>query len=63
MLAFPEIGMALVTRVMDAWPSRLPADELLEPNALAAISGDRLLRCLMQNCARETKIREACASD
>src|SRR6476469_8033577 len=43
--------MALVTRVMDAWPSPLPADELLEPAALAAISGDRLLRWLMQSAA------------
>ena len=43
--------MALVTGVMDAWPSRLPADELLEPAALAAISGDHLLRCLMQSAA------------
>ena len=34
-----------------AWPSRLPADALLEPAALAAISGDRLLRCLMQSAA------------
>ena len=38
-----------VTRVLDAWPGRVPAHELLEPAALAAISGDRLLRQLMQS--------------
>ena len=43
--------MPSVTRVMDAWPRRLPADELLEPVALAAISGDRLLLSVMQSAA------------
>ena len=38
-----------MTRVLDAWPGRVPAHELLEPAALAAISGDRLLRQLMQS--------------
>jgi tetratricopeptide (TPR) repeat protein/SAM-dependent methyltransferase len=38
-----------VTRVLDASPGRVPAHELLEPAALAAISGDRLLRQLMQS--------------
>ena len=41
----------IVTRVMEAWPRACPRDELLEPAALAAISGDRLLRCLMQSAA------------
>jgi Tfp pilus assembly protein PilF/SAM-dependent methyltransferase len=40
-----------VTRVLDAWPRRLPAHELLDPRALAAMSGDHLLRSLMQSAA------------
>jgi tetratricopeptide (TPR) repeat protein/2-polyprenyl-3-methyl-5-hydroxy-6-metoxy-1,4-benzoquinol methylase len=42
---------SIVARAMEAKPRRLSADELLDPAALAAIAGDRLLRCLLQSAA------------
>ncbi len=36
-------------RAVDAWPRRLAPDELLGPSGLAAIAGDRLLRCLLES--------------
>ncbi len=39
---------ACMARVMEAWPRRLPADELLGPSGIAPISGNRLLRCVME---------------
>jgi tetratricopeptide (TPR) repeat protein/2-polyprenyl-3-methyl-5-hydroxy-6-metoxy-1,4-benzoquinol methylase len=37
-----------VTRAMEAWPRRLPAEELLGPSGFAALCGHRLLRALME---------------
>ena len=37
-----------INRVLDAWPRRLSAGELLGPDGLAAISGNRLLQCLLE---------------
>ncbi len=31
------------------WPKRVPAGELFRPRGLAALSGDRLLRCLLES--------------
>ena len=39
---------ACMARVAQAWPRRLPADELLGPAGIAPISGNRLLRCVME---------------
>ncbi len=39
---------ACMARVSQAWPRRLPADELLDPAGIAPISGNRLLRCVME---------------
>src|SRR5215510_463630 len=39
---------ACMARVAQAWPRRLPADELLGPSGLAPISGNRLLRCVLE---------------
>jgi tetratricopeptide (TPR) repeat protein/SAM-dependent methyltransferase len=40
---------ACIARAAEAWPRRLPADELLGPSGLAAICRHRLLRCLMES--------------
>jgi tetratricopeptide (TPR) repeat protein/SAM-dependent methyltransferase len=40
---------ACIARAVEAWPRHLPADELLGPSGFAAISGHRLLRCLMES--------------
>jgi tetratricopeptide (TPR) repeat protein/SAM-dependent methyltransferase len=42
---------ACIARAVEAWPRRLPANELLDPSGLAAISGHRLLRGLMESAA------------
>ena len=39
---------ACIRRVLAHWPRRLPAGELLGPDGLAAISGNRLLQCLLE---------------
>ena len=40
-----------IARVMEAWPRRLPARELLDRSVLTAISRHRLLRCLMESAS------------
>jgi tetratricopeptide (TPR) repeat protein/SAM-dependent methyltransferase len=40
-----------ISRVTEVWPCRLPASELLDRSTLAAISGHRLLRCLMESAS------------
>ncbi len=42
---------ACIARVMEAWPRRPSARELLGGSALTAISHHRLLRCLMESAA------------
>jgi tetratricopeptide (TPR) repeat protein/SAM-dependent methyltransferase len=39
---------ACMTRVAQAWPRRLAADELLGPAGIVPISGNLLLRCVME---------------
>src|SRR5206468_2654452 len=39
---------ACLARVVAAWPRRLSADELFGPSGLAAMSGNRLLRCVLE---------------
>jgi tetratricopeptide (TPR) repeat protein/2-polyprenyl-3-methyl-5-hydroxy-6-metoxy-1,4-benzoquinol methylase len=41
----------IVAGVLEAEAQQLPADGLLDAAALAAVSGDRLLRCLLQSTA------------
>jgi tetratricopeptide (TPR) repeat protein/SAM-dependent methyltransferase len=39
---------ACMARATQAWPRRLPAHELLGPAGMAPISGNRLLRCVLE---------------
>jgi tetratricopeptide (TPR) repeat protein/SAM-dependent methyltransferase len=40
-----------IARVLETWPSRLPARELLDRSTLTGISRHRLLRCLMETAS------------
>jgi len=42
----PSIA-AMIRRAGEAWPQRLEADALLEPNGIAVLAEDRLFRCLL----------------
>jgi tetratricopeptide (TPR) repeat protein/SAM-dependent methyltransferase len=42
---------AAIRRVAEAWPRRLPAHALLDSATVAALCGNRLLRCLMESAA------------
>ncbi len=44
----PAIG-ACIERAVEAWPRRLPPDELFGPSGLAAIADDRILRSLLES--------------
>ena len=44
----PAIG-ACIGRAVEAWPRRLPPDELFGPAGLAAIADDRILRSLLES--------------